>query len=275
MKNSFNFTQRERKIIIKIIQFLKNYIPNNKGHFINDIKLHNINFKWLFQNQSDNFLNTWNILLPNNIYLNSPLENKQLYDFYLKKLQLQTNQTSKQFYINIINSRKIFQSIKNRSRILSDNQKNLQDLIFLDNLISQKNIINIFIQLYDKWISQKYLCIPYIFKKFIALFFPKKYKSNNLFFNEPKIKNFINQSDISNIIQQINIYYNRYLNTIGYILNNNNNIQKIYMKDKINQQDISDINTYQDKIRLLKQFKHSDIKIKKFIHQLIQFCKDI
>ena len=46
LDDAYDFTPREKQIIIKLLGFFKDYIPNGNGAFLYDLNINKINFKW-------------------------------------------------------------------------------------------------------------------------------------------------------------------------------------------------------------------------------------
>lgn len=252
-KDSYNFNERQKKILIKIIYFFREYIPNKELYFLYDIDIKDIKFKWSaifnFNNQNKNI--KWFYIFSNIIFLKFPLYHIELYNICIKKI-LKYKRLQK--YVQIARGRRTFNNLKNRNYLISKQQKNLQDLTFFEYLFEQNVLVNIFQQLYKKY---NYQDILHIIKK--------------IFGRKKKL-------DLQVIKYQINQFYrlyNRYTYANAYIIHNTENIQNLYLKNKLTQEQIEYINKYQDNIRVIKQFKNTDLKMKKFVYQLIEYCKEI
>lgn len=252
-KNSYKFNERQQKILIKILQFFRDYIPNKQAIFLYDIDIKKIKFIWSscfnFSNNNDN-IKSFNFF-QNIIFLKFPIYHIELYNICIKKI-LKYKRLQK--YVQIARGRRTFNNLKNRNYLITRQAKNLQDLTFFEYLLEQKMLIKIIQQLYKNYKSNIFNIIKKIF---------------GIDYNKLNIQIFQYQ------INQFYRLYNRYTYANAYIIHNTENIQNLYLKNKLTQEQIEYINKYQDNIRLIEQFKNTDLKMKKFVYQLIEYCKEI
>lgn len=266
-KDAYAFTQNQKKVLLKLIDFIKYYIPEGNYSYLDMLDLDKIEFTWCpkMALPISDTVGAWFLFYPNKVFIQPGQTNKQLYNLALEIQKTTSDQELKEYCKSHIIERRqsVERSIeKSYIRCPFDTKQKNQMIIFIDYLIQGGSITplaTIFHQMYHKWQFNNSFYIPYLANFFVQLLFGYQLSTKLNFFIEGDVRKYIDKKELHDGISQFSSIYNHYV----YLLST---LRKYEAKQQ--KQSIKAIK------KQINQFKKDTNRTNKFLVELFDFINE-
>lgn len=287
-KNAYAFSDNQKVLVLKLISFLKKYIPNGNQAYLDDMDLDKIKFTWCTEMTipfSDQ-LGGWFIIYPDKIYLAPSTDSTGLYNKAKELVESEKDTQKKQFMeTSIIKSYQAQKKCRNSNFTtykINDKDQTCDLIIFINYLCQSYSdgvsiLSTIFHELYHKWQFKASYYLPYIINMIIGLIYGYEKSTKSEWFIQGDVRKYIDRKQLHEGIESFFKVFSKYILVLNNLYKNDKEYYDALTKDitLLTEQQKAIINNCKKYTKQLDKLNSNTSKQYIFVRQIIDFILSV